>query len=401
MLMLHICSMKKLFIAIGVVGLALSASAQNKIVDKFGKGISVLGKDSTFFLKANTRIQNRYDYERTDNNSNDPGDIDRAYVRRARIKFGGWAFSPKLKYKIEHDVLNGVTYDAVVKYNFYKGLELWAGQTKLPGNRERVISSQKLQFVDRSLLNTVFTLDRDAGIQLRNKHKVGSAVFKEMLAISQGEGLNDKKYRSWGHEFTGRVEFLPMGEFASKGDYFGSDLKREAKPKLAIGVTYDYNENQTKSRKVKGKDLYSDVYVMSLFVDFMYKYKGFSMMGEYANADVDGSRATTGTNDNGTDYTTADDFVETIYFQAGEGINIQAGYLFKNNIELAARYSAYKPFDKVEGYAGQNQFTLGLSKYVVGHSLKVQTDFTYAETETSGSVYSNDLIFRMQVELAF
>jgi hypothetical protein len=385
--------MKKLFIAIGVVGLALSASAQNKIVDKFGKGISVLGKDSTFFLKANTRIQNRFDFERTDNNSSSPQDISRFYVRRARIKFGGWAFSPKLKFKIEHDVLNGVTYDAVVKYNFYKGMEIWAGQTKLPGNRERVISSQQLQFVDRSLLNTVFTLDRDAGIQLRNKHKVGNAVIKEVFALSQGEGLNDKKYRSWGHEYTGRIEFLPMGEFTSKGDYFGSDLKREAKPKLAIGVTYDYNENQTTSRKVKGQDLYSDVYVKSLFIDFMYKYKGFSMMGEYANADIDGSRATVGVNDDGD--------IETIYFQAGEGINLQAGYLFKNNVEIAGRFSAYKPFDNMEDYDGQNQFTLGLSKYVVGHSLKVQSDLTFAETETSGSVYSNDLILRLQVELAF
>jgi|TARA_B100000795_G_scaffold270052_1_gene262259 phosphate-selective porin OprO/OprP len=393
--------MKKIFIAIGVVGLALSASAQNRIVDKFGKGISVLGKDSTFFLKANTRIQNRYDFERTKNNSSDPQNLDRFYVRRARIKFGGWAFSKKVKFKIEHDLLNGVTYDAVVKYNFYKGLEIWAGQTKLPGNRERVISSQKLQFVDRSLLNTVFTLDRDAGFQLRNKHKVGKSVIKEVLAVSQGEGLNDKKWRSFGHEFTGRVEFLPMGEFTSKGDYFGSDLKREQKPKLSIGVTYDYNENQTKSRKVKGEDLYSGVNVMSMFIDLMYKYKGLSVMGEYANADIDGARSTRGVNNNKTDYTDDDNFLETIYFQAGEGINIQAGYLFRNNLEVAGRFSAYKPFNGLEGYAGQNQFTFGLSKYVVGHSLKVQSDFTLAQTETSGNVYSNDLIFRFQVELAF
>ena len=393
--------MKNFFIAVGVVGLALSASCQNRVVDKFGKGISVLGKDSTFFLKANTRIQNRYDFERTENNSSEPENSDRFYVRRARIKFGGWAFSPKVKFKIEHDLLNGVTYDAVVKYNFYKGLEIWAGQTKLPSNRERVISSQKLQFVDRSILNTIFTLDRDAGIQLHNKHKIGNAVFKEIIAVSQGEGLNDKKMRSFGHEFTGRVEFLPMGEFTSKGDYFGSDLKREQKPKLSIGVTYDYNENQTKSRKVKGKDLYSGVNVMSMFIDLMYKYKGLSVMGEYANADIDGSRSTTGVNKNGTDYTDTDDFSETIYFQAGEAVNIQAGYLFRNNLEVAGRFSAYKPFNNLEGYDGQNQFTLGLSKYVVGHSLKVQSDFTLAQTETSGGVYSNDLIFRFQVELAF
>ena len=30
-----------------------------------------------------------------------------------------------------------------------------------------------------------------------------------------------------------------MGSFSSKGDYKGSDLKREKTPKLALGITYD------------------------------------------------------------------------------------------------------------------------------------------------------------------
>ena len=38
-------------------------------------------------------------------------------------------------------------------WHFAKNWELWAGQTKLPGNVERVISSGDLQLVDRSLLN--------------------------------------------------------------------------------------------------------------------------------------------------------------------------------------------------------------------------------------------------------
>ena len=37
-------------------------------------------------------------------------------------------------------------------WNFYENFELWAGQTKLPGNIERVISSGNLQQVDRSLI---------------------------------------------------------------------------------------------------------------------------------------------------------------------------------------------------------------------------------------------------------
>src|SRR5690606_40131417 len=107
--------------------------------------------------------------------------------------FEGFAFDPSLEYKIElafsnRDIARGIPQtnnagnillEALVKWNFHRNLELWAGQTKLPGNRERVISSQNLQFVDRSILNSYFTLARDIGIQLRNKFNIQSAVLNQ------------------------------------------------------------------------------------------------------------------------------------------------------------------------------------------------------------------------------
>mgnify|MGYP006250217087 FL=1 len=290
----------------------------------------------------------------------------------------------------DSDLLNGVTYDAVVKYNFFKGLEIWAGQTKLPGNRERVISSQALQFVDRSLLNTVFTLDRDAGIQLRNKHKIGKMIVKEMFCVSQGEGLNDKTKRPLGHEYTGRLEFLPMGNFASKGDYVSSDLKREKKPKLAIGLTYDYNQNQDLSRKVKGNKLAETRNFINFHGDFMYKHRGLSILGEYAYADVVNGAGEYKRYDSSGDF-----------WQVGQGINLQSGYLLKNNVEISGRYSTYIPFNNVSGFNRENQYTLGLSKYVVGHYLKVQTDITLIEEMTGSALSANDLIYRLQFEVAF
>ena len=78
------------------------------------------------------------------------------YFRRVRFKSDGHLFTPKFGYKLEIDIIGAKVLDAFLKYNFYKNLEIWAGQTKLRGNRERVISSQNLQFVDRSLLNRQF-----------------------------------------------------------------------------------------------------------------------------------------------------------------------------------------------------------------------------------------------------
>src|SRR5690606_37747261 len=125
----------------------------------------------------------------------------------------------------------------VLKYNFYKNWWLWFGQTKLPGNIERVISSQLLHLVDRSNLNARFNIDRDAGFQLRYE------VDKVRLisCISGGEVRNITEENSGGFDYTLRGEWLPFGPF--EGDeYSGADLEREPQPKLFLGLTYDYND---------------------------------------------------------------------------------------------------------------------------------------------------------------
>ncbi|MCF6336147.1 MAG: hypothetical protein L3J12_10435, partial [Spirochaetales bacterium] len=89
------------------------------------------------------------------------------------------------------------------------------------------------------------------------------------------------------HQYTGRVEFLPFGTFTKKGDYKGSDLSRETIPKLAVGIVYDINKNAVRSLSNRGvyMEIDSGLFetdISTLFVDTMFKYKGFSFMGEYA-----------------------------------------------------------------------------------------------------------------------
>ena len=149
-------------------------------------------------------------------------------IRRSRLKFDGFAFSPKLKYKVELGLSNrdqsGASQftsnapryilDAVLKWNFAKNFVLWFGQTKLPGNRERVISSANMQQVDRSLLNSRFNIDRDIGFQLRHKFNLTDTfLVKEILSIAQGEGRNITTGNLGGYQYTTRVELFPFGDF--------------------------------------------------------------------------------------------------------------------------------------------------------------------------------------------
>ena len=111
----------------------------------------------------------------------------------------------------DHGLAPRYILDTYVDWNFYKNFSLKAGQAKLPGNRERVISSANLQLVDRSLLNTRYNIDRDIGIQLSHHFKIGKQfLVREIVSFSQGEGRNISGNNSGGYNCTFRLEVLPF-----------------------------------------------------------------------------------------------------------------------------------------------------------------------------------------------
>lgn len=371
------------------------AHSQNLVDGTFGKGIKILAKDSSFLVKSAFRFQTLYS-----GNLNLETDEwqESMMVRRCRLKFDGYAVSPKIKYKLElgfsnRDTRGGrldesgktanIILDAVIKWGFAPNWSLWFGQTKLPGNRERVISSQKLQFVDRSLVNSRFNLDRDIGLQLHHKSRFGSFIMKQSLAISTGEGRDIivVNYNS-GKQYTARIELLPFGEFLAKGDYFGSDLMREPTPKLSIGISGDYNNDAVRSRGNLGSFITEGAdnqYVASdlatFFVDGMFKYKGLSALFEYAYRDSNS---------------------KVSGFGYGEGITVSSGYLLPGDFEIAGRFTSIQPNSDLSSIEDRDEYMVGFSKYVRGHSLKIQSDLSY------NTIAGKDdfLMFRIQTEVA-
>jgi len=375
---------------------------------KFGKGmINFIAKDSSFSVKFAPRIQSRYQSQ-WDFDGEEYGDPDLNFiVRRARLKFGGFAFTPKLKYKMElglsnRDISGASIYnkntpryilDAVIMWNFHENFELWAGQTKLPGNIERVVSSANLQLIDRSLLNSKFNIDRDMGIQLRHKTKWGgNFVTREKFSISQGEGRNITVGNLGGIQYTSRLELLPFGEFSSKGDYSQGDLKREKSVKAMFGFTYDINNNAVKNRSNMGSYMTQsggglfETDIETVFIDGVVKYKGFALTGEYAHRDADTIEALE-----------ADGSTKTgAVVGAGSAINFQGSYLFKNNVEMTLRYTNVD-FKEVTRLSDLQQITYGISKYVVGHSLKIQADLTFSQSDATRDY----VLFRTGFDLHF
>ena len=388
---------------------AISHVQSQEISDTtFGKGlINFVAKDSTFSVKFAPRFQVRsmssWDHDGTQYRSPEHNFI----VRRSRLKFDGFAYSPKLKYKLELGLSNRdisgandfnrntprYILDAVIMWEFSKNWELWAGQTKLPGNVERVVSSANLQLIDRSLLNSRFNIDRDLGVQIRHKSNLGGGfLMREKFAISQGEGRNVTEGNEGGLQYTARLEFLPFGAFKSKGDYSQSDLKREKISKLMVGFTYNFNENAVRERgfagdyMIRADETIFETNQTTIFVDAMYKNNGFSFMGEYAKRTADTVIATEADG-----VTPTGDVVLT-----GNALNLQAGYLFKNNYEIAGRFTTLD-YESITETLPSKQYTFGFNKFLVGHKLKVQSDISY--TTLDGQ--EDNITFRLGFDIHF
>ena len=352
----------------------------------YGRGLGITSPDSMFLMNIRFRMQNRIGMATNSSTDWSPEAIE-ARIRRLRLRLDGYVYSPKLTYVIqlafsrsdmdyEDTGFPNIIRDAMVIYNFNKRFALGIGQTKLPGNRQRVTSSGDLQFPDRSIVNSQFNIDRDFGVQAYYRNKVGGFNYVLRGAISSGDGRNFNEAQD-GLAYTGRVELLPFGEFTNNGDYFEGDLAREPRPKISIGGGYSNNENAVRSGGQLGKFLYEARDIETTMFDFLFKYNGWAFAGEYLKRNsVDPITYST------------DDPTEQVHVYVGHGQNYQGSYLFRNNYEIGLRYSRVVPDDILQtGLAieerepQRTQYTIGATKYLKGHRVKLQTEFTWEQHE--------------------
>jgi len=358
---------------LNTVGYAQTESDERALLE-VKNGIS-FSKDTLFLLNLRFRMQNRLGATTRAGDDLRFQSVE-GRVRRLRLRFDGYALSPKLSYyvqlsfsKADQDLEEQSTphtvRDAMAFYNFSKDFYIGFGQTKLPGNRERVVSSGNLQFADRSIVNSLLTIDRDFGLfayyTVRLPEK---ALFHLKGALSTGEGRNSSTYDNK-MAYTSRIEFLPFGAFNNIGDYSEGDIEREPSPKLSLAGTYHRNNGARRERGELGAFLMSPRNLTSFFVDVMFKYKGFATLAEYM------SRQTN-------DPVVNVDPSNLQYVYTGYGINFQPSYLFKSNWEIAGRYSLLVPDEKITPYESQRQVVgMGTTRYLNGHRIKAQSHLFY------------------------
>lgn len=402
----------RLLFGIFWIGFFLSVLAQNPASDGYepGEGLILTNKSDykirfSGFLQP--MVESKYYPEMSE-----AKDYQRFRMRRLVTKLSGDAANEKIRYQLQVDLTGSsdaggdgagrnFLMDAWVAWQPIKQLEIIVGQDNpCTDSREMGMVSNALQMVERSPVALAFASIREFGLFVNTQFKVSNnTVILPSFALTNGDGSNLTEPDRGGLKIGGRIDFQPFGNFNNKGRYRQVDMERELTPKLIFGGNFSHNTGISDRRgRESGSILYLDIVgneslpsYQKLGFDFLFKYKGFSVLGEYINA-----RATVPGNISqrvrGDGSTTPSFLVNGIqdvqsYVQGrmilGSGFNVQAGYLFLNGISVDARFSKFNPatysFLKNPTFYNRSTFyTLCVSKYLSrNYGAKIQASVSY------------------------
>ncbi len=313
-------------------------------------------------------------------------------INRARIKIGGHAFKPYFKYYFEQDIVGGNLLDYRIMIEKYPFLKLKVGQWKARYSRERIISSGSQQLVDRSILNSIFTIDRQQGISLYgNLQGNGAANFSYWASVFSGTGRSGSSNDDSTFMYLLRLQWNPNGEVLK---FTGSDLKIHQKFISSFAIAGVTNTSRyTKFSTAGGGQLpgfeegVDGQYKIDQFLlETAFKFKGLSWQQEFHYKYIDDR-----INLNQT--TLIGNYVQLGYF-----FN-QSFSQFPKSLEIFARQAFYNP--NIDISENNNyEYTVGCNWYFKGHKNKLTFDYSYLKTKTEDKDYMKGNRFQLQWDIS-
>ena len=413
---------------------------------KFGDGLRFVGESGqsirlTGYAQPMAELKN---IDSVDLNSS------RYRMRRLRLRIDGQTKDPRFKYRLQVD-LSGVSeigevnedplMDAYIDYAPNNSFSVKFGQrTTYADNRELWMSSNSLQLVERSRLTSAFASIREFGVFVTGRIKSGRGSFiRPYLVLSNGDGKNVMGNDKGGLKIGGRIDYLPFGLFTNIGQFRQIDVMREQVPKLVVGAHYSHNSGISSRRgRYSGRIIYlnnNDEESLPDYtkygVDFLFKYRGFSALGEYVKStatvptDITQRVRTNGsvtpdflapyTDGNNGDLNDMINYVKG-RMMLGSAYNFQLGYLFKNNFSIDGRYTHLNAdensfMNNATFYNRPNYYTIGVTKLSGrNYGFKIQASFTYVDGSlginhdndlATDVVYNDELLFRLITTISF
>ncbi len=376
-----------------VLGQADTLDAKPKI--SYGdKGWHLETADGRFSTDAELRFQFRYSYPF----EQDPVTLDDfsgqkehiLQIRRARMKIGGHAYTPKLKYYMEYELAASNLLDFWIMYQFHPAFRLHVGQYKARYNSERVISSGKQQTVERSILTRPFTIDRQTGLTLFGNFGEGVFNFSYWLSALNGTGRGG--YVEDDHHLMYMAR-LQWNMFGREMKFSGSNLKMHESWQGYLASGFVTNQSAfTRFSQSGGGQLVGSVVGLpgqyrtyQYHVETAFKKNGFSWQQEYHWKRVDdtindASREMLG------NYLQLGSFPETYLSN------------FPKELELAVRYSFFVP---VRGLSvDEEEYVVAANWFFSGHRNKLTAEVAYLEAEGNEAVHPG-WRYRFQWDISF
>lgn len=420
--------------------LPLLLSAQGIRVDayRFGEGINLTGNQG-YSMQLRGYAQPYFE-TRQYSVDGETVALNRFRMRRLRLRLTGDAANQKIDYRFQID-LSGTAevgdeagdflLDAWIAYHLTSRITLSFGQRATPtDNRELTMGSQSLQLVERSRLTSAFSSIREFGLFAQGNFRTGGGTYlRPYLALTNGDGLNVWGRDHGGLKIGGRLDFLPFGLFTNLGQFRQVDMMRENAPRLVVGVHASLNQGMSSRRgRTSGTILYLNALneeslpdYLKYGADFLFKYRGFSALGEFTStqAMVPTDITQRVRNDGSVSGSFLVDGIEDVEnyvrgrMMLGQGYNLQMGYIFKNRISVDGRYTHLQAdqhsfLNNGTFYNRPNYYTLGLSYYLSrSYGAKIQASFTYVETapgtnDNNGNLLNgNEWIGRIITSFAF
>ncbi|WP_299163369.1 porin [uncultured Eudoraea sp.] len=359
------------------------------------KGFQMQTRDNRFLLHLESRFQFRFAYP----NDEDPLNFDAVIsdspifkINRARLKVGGNAFAPWLKYYWEYELGQGNLLDFRLMVEKWEFLKFKAGQWKTYYNRERVISSGKQQMMDRSILNRPFTIDRQQGISVYGRIFPKtltdiSYYFSVLTGAGRGSTQNDDSHLM----YVGRLQWNFLGR---ELEMTGSDLDYHEKPTalLAFGALTNRSPytrfSQSGGGQLNGfeEGIPGQYRVKQALIETAFMYRGFSWQQELHFKDISDKVNETNTELYG-------NYVQAGYFLNGLWKKIP------KPLEVAGRYSFYVPNSTISSFK-EEEYALAFNWFFAKHRNKLTTDITYFNIKTTNTDIPKGWRFRVQWDIS-
>ncbi len=319
-------------------------------------------------------------------------DVSTFDLRRVRLKLGGNVYREWLGYYLEYDFKSNALLDLRFTLSPRPWLQFRAGQWKANFNRERVDSSGRQQFAERSIVTRVFTVDRQPGVMLFGRLLPGRRADSwYYLGVFNGNGrnaINDDTSMMWLVRY--QWNFLRRDLRFSQ-----SDVEFHEKPTGSLAFAVVGNESPyTRFSSGGGGQLpgfeegVAGQYGLLQYVEeTALKYRGFSLQHEFHWKEIEDNINETLTRMRGT-------YIQIGYFPWGDSERAL------RPLELAGRYAWVDP-DTTIREDDRREWTLAANWFFSGHDNKLTLDLSRLEQDVPSAATLHDNRIRFQWDISF